>query len=130
MFSESYNTLRDLIREFPSDEACRKLLENIRWGDEEGNILPVCPHCEHSEKVYAIESGKRFKCSACRKKFTVTVGTYHHISRKHMQRYANESAFRLNTREMNEGERFNITLANCEGSLKCAELTPNVTPVT
>lgn len=75
MFSESYNTLLDLLREFPNDEACRKHLEHIRWGDEDGNVSPICPHCGSVEKIYSIEAGKRYKCGSCRKKFTVLVGT-------------------------------------------------------
>ena len=41
---------------------------------------------------------------------------------KHLQRYADESAFRLSTFEMKEGERFDLSLAGLEGSLTYAEL--------
>ena len=68
--SESYNSLVDLIREFPDDETCRKHLEHVRWGD-----CPACAHCGSTEKIYTIEGGKRYKCAACRRKFTVLVGT-------------------------------------------------------
>jgi len=87
MFAESYNTLIDLIREFPNDDACRHHLERIRWGDDEGNVNPVCPHCDNAERIYSIESGKRYKCSACRKKFTVTVGTIFHSSKIPLQKW-------------------------------------------
>ena len=50
-------------------------------------------------------------------------GTYHHVSRKHLHRYADEAAFRLNTRETSEGARFDKTLAGCEGRLTYDELT-------
>ena len=73
MFTQNttYNTLLDFMRAFPDNEVCRKHLEHIRWGDS-----PTCPHCEHNEKVYRLKGGKQFKCSACRKKFTVLVGTF------------------------------------------------------
>ena len=87
MISESYNSLVDLIREFPNDEACRKHLAFIRWGDDEGNINPVCPHCGSTEKMYRIESGKRYKCAACRKKFSVTVGTVFENSKIPLQKW-------------------------------------------
>jgi transposase-like protein len=40
------------------------------------------------------------------------IGTYHFVSRKHLQKYADESTFRFNTREMKEGERFKKILTN------------------
>jgi transposase-like protein len=48
-------------------------LESIRWPDG-----PVCPHCGESErKPYPLKSKTRklYKCAACRKQYTVTVGT-------------------------------------------------------
>jgi transposase-like protein len=65
------------ISKFSEDEA-REYLENIRW---DGNRL--CPHCgsDKSYKLEAKEGSKThvrngvYKCSSCRKQFTVTVGT-------------------------------------------------------
>src|SRR5882724_5055428 len=48
-------------------------LESIRWPNG-----PVCPHCGESEKrPYPLKSETRklYKCAACRKQYTVTVGT-------------------------------------------------------
>lgn len=48
-------------------------LESIRWPDG-----PVCPHCGEAErKPYRLKSQTRrlWKCAACRKQYTVTVGT-------------------------------------------------------
>jgi transposase-like protein len=48
-------------------------LESVRWPDG-----PVCPHCGESErKAYFLKNQTRrlWKCAACRKQFTVTVGT-------------------------------------------------------
>lgn len=56
-----------------TEDEARTFLEGIRWPDG-----PVCPHCG-SKKVTAL-NGKSCrpglkKCRACRKQFTVTVGT-------------------------------------------------------
>jgi transposase-like protein len=48
-------------------------LESIRWPNG-----PVCPHCgEQERKAYRLKSETRrlWKCAACRKQYTVTVGT-------------------------------------------------------
>lgn len=58
---------------FQNPLAAADYLESIRW--PEG---PVCPHCGESERTpYALKSKTRklWKCAACRKQFTVTVGT-------------------------------------------------------
>lgn len=49
-------------------------------------------------------------------------GIYHHASPKHLQRYCNEFAFRYNTRKSNESNRFDYSLANCNGRLKYSDL--------
>lgn len=50
-------------------------------------------------------------------------GTYHQVSRKHLGRYANEAAFRRNTRDAQGGKRFDESLANYEGRLAYTGLT-------
>lgn len=59
---------------FSDDNKARKYLEKIRWPNG-----PVCPHCGSYEKAYALQGDKHrkglYKCAACRKQFTVTVGT-------------------------------------------------------
>lgn len=69
-----------LAKEYSDEDKARKLFESIRWPDG-----PVCPHCRnHKEKpIYALKPKKGtktvqaglYKCGACRKKFTATVGT-------------------------------------------------------
>src|SRR6266540_5471150 len=71
------------LRNLSEDEA-RELLEQIRW-----NGKPVCPHCENEEVYKLTPKGDTktsvrkgvYKCKACRKQFTVTVGTVMERSR-------------------------------------------------
>ena len=67
-----------LAQRYSDDDAARALLESLRWPKG-----PVCPHCGFM-KVYKLTpkpTSKRpgrqglYKCGACRKQFTVTVGT-------------------------------------------------------
>ncbi len=68
-FRENFCSLPKLLDYFKTENVCRKYLAEKRWGD-----TPKCPHCG-SANVYLFSDGKRHKCSACRKQFTVTVGT-------------------------------------------------------
>lgn len=62
-----------------SDEEARAMLERLRWPNG-----PACPHCSVVDEATKMESGDDAKkklragvynCRACRKPFTVTVGT-------------------------------------------------------
>lgn len=71
-----------LAQEYSDNDKARELLESLRWPNG-----PMCPHCANdgkSKAIYTITSrtdSKRpsrkglYKCGACRKQFTVTVGT-------------------------------------------------------
>ncbi len=70
-----------LAQEYADEDKARGLLESLLWPDG-----AVCPHCKnHKEKpIYKLvpkaesKSPARkgvHKCGACRKQFTVTVGT-------------------------------------------------------
>ncbi|HEY2355177.1 MAG TPA: IS1595 family transposase [Gaiellaceae bacterium] len=72
--SERVLKLQDPI--FSDPDAAREYLEQLRWPDGK----PVCPHCGQSERECYPLKGKSvrpglWKCPACRKQFTVTVGT-------------------------------------------------------
>src|SRR5258708_3131431 len=63
--------LKQVMEQLGNEDECRKYMEEMRWG---GN--PVCPHCDH-DKPYKLKDGKTYRCrsKACKKDFTVTVGT-------------------------------------------------------
>lgn len=53
-------------------------------------------------------------------------GIYHWCSPKHLQRYCDESAYRYNTIEMTDGDRFNASLKRSAGRLKYYDLVNKV----
>jgi transposase-like protein len=68
--------LSRLAKHFSDEASARKLLETMRWPNG-----PVCPHCggvdpyRLTPKPGASTRPGVLKCRACRKQFTVTVGT-------------------------------------------------------
>lgn len=59
------------ILKYSTDAACREYLEKKIWPNG-----PVCPHCSGT-KAYKLKDKRPglYKCAACRKKFTITIGT-------------------------------------------------------
>src|SRR5271154_5174180 len=59
---------------FQNAEKAREFLESLLWPDG-----PVCPHCEAVGCAYHFDGKAHrpgvYKCKACEKQFTVTVGT-------------------------------------------------------
>lgn len=69
--------LSKLAKYFSDEDAARELLESMRWGTNGA----ACPHCG-GDRPYKLtpKAGSKtrkglYKCRACRKQFTVTVGT-------------------------------------------------------
>jgi len=52
----------------------------------------------------------------------MVIGTYHQLSRKHLQAYCNEFAYRFNTRNIKDSSRFELTLKNIECRLTYKQL--------
>ena len=63
--------LTDFIETFGTDKQCEDFLIERRWGKKEN---AVCPHC-NCKKVYVRNARMMFRCSACKKNFSVKVGT-------------------------------------------------------
>lgn len=67
-----FDSLFELLDYFDSEEKCTDYLALLRW-----NGKPECPYCANP-KVYELNvkgRDKRWKCSKCRKQFSVRVGT-------------------------------------------------------
>jgi hypothetical protein len=81
-FNAEELNLIQLAQEYSDNDKARELLESLLWSNG-----PVCPHCKNDGKSKAIykltpKPGSKsairkgvHKCGACRKQFTVTVGT-------------------------------------------------------
>ena len=64
-------TLLDTIRYFSDLDVATRFFAAMRWPDG-----PVCPHCDTVDKNhYYLKSRRVWKCRACRKQFSVKVGT-------------------------------------------------------
>lgn len=81
MTTPDFNTL---FPAFSDEDTAREMLERLRWPNG-----AICPHCGSVEayKLTPKEGSKThvrkgvYKCAACRKQFTVTVGTIFEDSR-------------------------------------------------
>lgn len=51
------------------------------------------------------------------------IGVYHQVSRKYLQRYCDEFAYRFNTRSMSDSERFTLFFQSVERRIKYKHLT-------
>jgi len=65
----NFDSLFDLMDAFPDEQACIDHLRAIRWRDGE-----FCPHCGDN-RIYHFSDRKKFKCGACRARFSIKVGT-------------------------------------------------------
>ena len=65
-------SLLKLFEMFPDEDAARDWLENLRWPDGQRD----CPRCA-SPRTHVVKSGKPmpFRCSECKKYFSVKTGT-------------------------------------------------------
>jgi transposase-like protein len=66
--------LLDAMRYFSDAQRCIDIVAFLRWP----NGKPICPNCgaeENERNHYWLAAQKRWKCYACRKQFSVKVGT-------------------------------------------------------
>nr|MBC8555443.1 IS1595 family transposase [Candidatus Brocadiales bacterium] len=78
---KKFNNILELAKVFPDEISCLKHLKAIRWKDKS-----YCPHCGHT-RIYEFKDDKTYKCSGCRKKFTVKVGTIFEDSKIPLQKW-------------------------------------------
>jgi transposase-like protein len=63
-------TLLEAIRYFADQEVCVQFVADLRWPDG-----PVCPRCGSTEKHSYLTTRRIWKCKACKRQFSVKVGT-------------------------------------------------------
>ncbi len=64
-----FDSLFDLMDAFPDEQSCLDHLRVIRWKAGE-----FCPHCG-CDRIMHFSDRKTFKCSDCRQRFSIKVGT-------------------------------------------------------
>jgi transposase-like protein len=62
-------TLQEAIKHFADEQVCIDTIASLRWPDG-----PTCPKC-NGKAHYYLATQKRWKCKACKKQFSVKVGT-------------------------------------------------------
>src|SRR3972149_2219649 len=77
-----FETMLEMLTEFDSEEACLVHLAKLRW--PEG---PVCPYCGGGKRINWLPSRKVYWCGACKKQFSVRVGTIFEESRLPMRKW-------------------------------------------
>lgn len=82
-----------IYRQFPTQESCIAHLEKARWGD-----TPVCAYCG-AINTYPLKGELRHHCNACRKSFSVTIGTIFFDTRLPMQKWFLAIALILNAKK-------------------------------
>lgn len=70
-----------LMDTFHSEDACRKILEGLRWPD-----IVTCPRCA-SKNISRIPGYGVFECNSCRYQFSVTSGTIFHDSHLELRKW-------------------------------------------
>src|SRR6266404_5224636 len=63
-------TLQQAMQYFSNDTICIDFVASLRWE----NGLAICPNCSKSETSF-LETRQVWKCKACKKQFSVKVGT-------------------------------------------------------
>jgi len=58
-----------------TDAAAEEVLAAVRWADNDGK--PVCPWCSN-KVIYRIKTRRLFRCTNCKKDYSVTTGTIFH----------------------------------------------------
>src|SRR6476620_5695293 len=63
-------TLQDAIVFFSDDLVCVNFVANLRWSDG----VAICPNCQNDKTAF-LSTRKIWKCKACKKQFSVKLGT-------------------------------------------------------
>jgi transposase-like protein len=95
----------DFFDKFPDEKTCEDFILKSRWP-----CGVCCPYCG-SYKLYRLEKQKRFKCSSCRKQFSVRTGSVLAESKVSLQQWI--MAVWLSTTQRSEFS--NIQLAKTLG---------------
>jgi len=65
----NFKTLAEFMEHFQDEQTCWEHFTKIRFRNGQ-----YCPHCGH-DTIYKFSQGKRYRCSKCKKDFTIITGT-------------------------------------------------------
>lgn len=65
----NFKSILDLVEKLPTEQDCIDYFTSIRWADG-----AFCPYCGN-QKVFHFTDKKNHKCAACKKRFSIKVGT-------------------------------------------------------
>jgi transposase-like protein len=118
------NVTQRNVRQFLSESVCKSCTVNT---DESSVYLHLSKEwakhnkVNHSKKEYARKNkdGSVSHVNTCESFFSLlkrgVYGSWHHVSREHLPKYATEFAFRWNSRKLKDGERTKLALSMIEG---------------
>lgn len=78
--TKDFKTLTEFTDYF-TEENCHKYFEATRFKNGD-----YCPHCGH-DKIMRFSNGKRYRCNACRKDFSIRTGTIFDSSRLPLRKW-------------------------------------------
>ena len=80
MINKDFNTILELLQEFPDEQSCINHLEAIRWNDN------VVSPFDHTSKVYVCK-GNKYKCKNSGKYFNVKTDTLFDNTKVKLQKW-------------------------------------------
>ena len=81
---QTFDSLFDLLDAFPTEQHAIDHFRAIRWGANDERA--ACPHCG-STRVMHFKDGRNHKCSDCRKRFSIKVGTVFEDSKIQLRKW-------------------------------------------
>lgn len=70
--AQQFDSLFSMMEAFPTEQHAIDHLRALRWGSDDQGAY--CPHCG-STRIMHFSDNKNHKCSDCRKRFSIKVGT-------------------------------------------------------
>lgn len=81
---QQFDSFFELMEAFPTEQRAIDQLRALRWGSEDQHAY--CPYCG-STRVMHFSDKKTHKCSDCRKRFSIKVGTIFHDSKISLRKW-------------------------------------------
>lgn len=112
------NNVREAILDM-ADPSCRLVTDELKAYRKIGRPFAQHDRVNHSRKEYVSKSDPTCYTNTIESFFARVrrqlTGTYHNVSKEHLDRYVTHAAFLHNTRELNDGERTKALIRGTEG---------------